>query len=212
LYGELFDVILITETWLKSALPNSLIDPNNQYTIVRCDRQASGGGVCAFIRKSIRVTEIICAKPLEEFDMCCFDILYNRTTVRFINVYRPPDCSPAEYLVESLCNAMRTRGPIIITGDFNCPDIDWDRFTAPRDGTQDKILDFFVSAGFSQLVKEPARGNNILDVVCCNEPLVICNLEVLQPLSTSDHSQVTFTVSTDDDCAVAGSNTLAHQK
>jgi hypothetical protein len=144
--------------------------------------------------------------------MCCFDILYNRTTVRFINVYRPPDCSPAEYLVESLCNEMRTRGPIVVTGDFNCPGIDWDRFTAPRDGTQDKILDFFVSAGFSQLVKEPTRGNNILDVVCCNEPLIICNLEVLQPFSTSDHSQVTFTVFTDDDCAVAGSNTLAHQK
>ena len=58
LYSDSYDTILITETWLKALLPDSILDPYGQYTIVRCNRQTVGGRVCAFIRKPLTVAEI----------------------------------------------------------------------------------------------------------------------------------------------------------
>ena len=52
--------------------------------------------------------------------------------------------------------------------------------------------------GFKQLVPEPSRLNNILDVVFCNEPLSICELSLLPLLSSSDHSQIAFSVFIDN--------------
>jgi len=61
LYGEMYDVILITESWLNSNIGNSLIDPHNLFTIVRRDRAEGsvGGGTCALIRKPLSVVEVM---------------------------------------------------------------------------------------------------------------------------------------------------------
>ena len=81
---------------------------------------------------------------------------------------------------------------------MKCPDVNWSSLLAPCDRVQDVILEFTVANGLSQLVTEPTRGNNILDVVISDEPLMICRPEVVQPFSNSDHSQVEFTVFVED--------------
>ena len=91
-----------------------------------------------------------------------------------------------------------TKHPCIIAGDMKCPDVNWSSLLAPCDRVQDVILEFTVANGLSQLVTEPTRGNNILDVVISDEPLMICRPEVVQPFSNSDHSQVEFTVFVED--------------
>ena len=42
------------------------------------------------------------------------------------------------------------------------------------------------------MVEEPTRGNNILDVVLCSDALCCDDVEVLPPISTSDHNNVCF--------------------
>jgi len=68
---------------------------------------------------------------------------------------------------------------------------------APADGNQDALLDFAVTLGLSQIVQAPARGDNLLDVILTNEPLSVCNFDVFEPFSTSDHCQVKFSVFSD---------------
>jgi hypothetical protein len=48
--------------------------------------------------------------------------------------------------------------------------------------------------GLHQYVSEPTRGNNILDLVLCNNPSVISDISVLCPFSTSDHNVVSLNI------------------
>jgi ribonuclease P/MRP protein subunit RPP40 len=64
----------------------------------------------------------------------------------------------------------------------------------------------------SQLVTELTRGDNILDVVICNEPLMICHPEAIQPFSNSDHCQVDFKVFIEDCYATSGQATVLSLK
>jgi hypothetical protein len=51
-----------------------------------------------------------------------------------------------------------------------------------------------MNLGFTQLVQDPTRGDNILDVILCDHPFLIANIEVCECFSTSDHSMVKFTL------------------
>ena len=60
LYSMQYDVIMVTESWLRSSTPSSLLDPHNEYIVLRCDRQSVSpcGGVCVFISKKYNVVPI----------------------------------------------------------------------------------------------------------------------------------------------------------
>jgi len=47
-YGCSFDVVFVTESWLTSKFPNSLLDPNSKFTIFQHDRLHSRGVVYAY--------------------------------------------------------------------------------------------------------------------------------------------------------------------
>jgi len=85
----------------------------------------------------------------------------------------------------------------VIVGDFNCPSIDWVSLKAPADGSQDALLNFAVTQGLSQIVQAPNGGDNLLDIILINELLSICNVDVIEPFSTSDHREVIFSVFSD---------------
>ena len=194
---ENFDVLFITESWLKAAVPNSLIDPSHTYNILRRDRAIStGGGVCIFIKKHISFKEVELNGSVEALAV---DILLKRCKYRFIIVYRPPTSSVdrkfyAPDLISELRSLCQVSWPIFIVADFNCPGISWETFVAPADNVQDCFLEFVVENGFSQLVNEPTRQANILDLVLCNEPLLVSNLTVQGPIGGSDHASVQFSV------------------
>ncbi len=91
--------------------------------------------------------------------------------------------------------------PITIVGDFNCPDIDWNIFESPADNIQDILVDFICDNSFDQLVLQPTRGNNILDLVFTNCQLLINNVELRPAFSYSDHNAINFTVDFSSDRA-----------
>ena len=97
-------------------------------------------------------------------------------------------------LIDCLSELSTVDGASVIVGDLNCSDIDWYNLCSPSDGVYDTLLNFTVQQGYSQLVTEPTRDNNILDLLLTNEPISICDVSVQQPFSTSDHCQVCFKV------------------
>ena len=77
-------------------------------------------------------------------------------------------------------------------GDFNLPDINWENSeivgrTYPIDINQ-AFLDTFNDAGLRQIVKEPTRGNNILDLFLTNCPDLINSNSTVAGLG--DHAAV----------------------
>ena len=203
LYSRAYDVIIIGESWLRNSTPDGLIDPNNQYTCIRCDRQSvsSGGGVCVFVSKVYTVAVIDLADIYPELEICCFDLTLESCRCRVLAVYRSPSCDSSHMsrLLECLCKFSDVGYHCIIAGDLNCPGVDWVSLKAPADNIQNALLDFAVTRGFSQIVDSPTRLDNILDIVLTSEPLAICNTNVIEPFSTSDHCQVEFSVF--NDCA-----------
>jgi hypothetical protein len=211
LYGEtVYDIIIITESWLNCKFPNSLIEPDGLYTVMRCDRSSKklGGGVCVFVRKPLCTVEIALAEQYASLELCCFDFHLFGTVLRFINVYRSPSHNEMSLLIRCMQELVdvKSRPACIITGDFNCPGINWSQLTAPADGTQDSLLNFSIGNGLYQLVQAPTRGDAILDLIFSNEPFVIGNTCVKQPFSNSDHSQVDFTVFVDSNATNVSSN------
>ena len=102
--------------------------------------------------------------------------------------YRPPNCK-AEFWVklQDSVDLVKQAGVnnILLTGDFNA-----DPHT--RDG---HLLDLFVvSNNFTMHVDKPTRitltTGTILDQLISNVPSLICNVEVLDPISTCDHCPI----------------------
>jgi hypothetical protein len=102
-----------------------------------------------------------------------------------------------EELIKCLKGLCIVNWPVIVTGDFNCPAIDWSVLTAPRDRIQNVFLDFVCDVGLEQMVTLPTRGENILDLVLTSHPLLLSKIDISEPFGTStcsDHNVVEFTI------------------
>ena len=159
-----------------------MFHPNNEFIIIRKYRtDSSGGGVCAAVRKSLNVRRV----NVERLDACVellgIDVVCSKSCYRFFIVYRPPDSSRVyenisnhDYMSNIASGIERnisTKGPTIIVGDFNCPELIWDgNCSIPTDATNLLLYSFVTSNGFVQVVKEPTRGDNLIDLVFTNQP------------------------------------------
>jgi len=194
---------MITESWLNAGTPDSLLDPQNKYYIIRCDRVTTGGGVCAFVSKCHSIIAINVSELYPELEICCFDMISKQTDSRrrVLVVYRPPPRAHSvnimPRLVECLDKYSAVNYQCIIAGDFNCACIDWQNLNAPEDGTHNLLFNFVVEHGLTQIVNAATRSNNLLDIVLTSEPLSIHSVNVFEPFGTSDHCQIDFTVFSD---------------
>ena len=87
-----------------------------------------------------------------------------------------------------------TKLPVVVTGDFNLPGINWDIPSAPTTFSQNKFLDAFLDFGFVQKVLKPTRLKKILDLVLTNDPHFVYDVTVGNPVGLSDHNTVCFKI------------------
>jgi hypothetical protein len=157
------NLALITETWLKESVSDSVIDIPN-FTLLRRDRTSQNhGGVCAYIRESQYKY-----KRLDDLN-CCDDHeclwIYLRPTrlprgftcIIIAVIYHPPGADGKlfqDHLFQTL-TLVESKYPncgIIITGDFN-------RLNVTR------LLNHF---RLKQIVKIPTRNDATLDLILTN--------------------------------------------
>ena len=83
---------------------------------------------------------------------------------------------------------------MVIIADFNLPGIDWLDVRAACDlANNSLVIDIIQDNFFTQLVNEPTRECNILDLVLTTSPEFVCELAVGEPFS--DHFCLTFFLS-----------------
>lgn len=196
------DCLLVTETWLHDEIPNGLLDPKAMYNVLRCDRiGGTGGGVCVLIRRSFQIVQLDLHQDRSPvgYEVLAFDCIDFYVPYRIFVVYRPPTCCSennamaldvTSQLVSCIEGNLNKSGPTIIFGDFNCPGIDWQTMQCAADLIQEKLYDFVVCNGFMQYTPGPTRLSNTLDLVFVNDPLLVSDVTVVAPFSTSDHSSV----------------------
>ena len=125
-----YDCLFFTESWLCNSMSDGILDPQNNYFVIRKDRLAgTGGGVCAFVSKKFQCVPVAVPSSSVDIDLICFDIITKSRKIRFILFYRPPVAGDlgrlsAEFLRAALDQLIITMCPTFILTDLNCPNID----------------------------------------------------------------------------------------
>ena len=167
--AELYDIIAVTETWLKPDTPSRLLAIEG-YFLERLDRiDRVGGGVAFYIRDHLRYERLndcdIARRGVESLTFCVGG-------TAFCVMYRP-DHDYTEFLThfEDLIDKLHTRfESIVILGDLNVNMLAVDGYRTFQ------LVDIIQSHGLEQLIDQPIRVTStssfLIDVIITNHTRV----------------------------------------
>jgi len=184
------DIIAVTESWIQTEVRDFEAEfaiPG--YAVIKKDRLGrQGGGVLLYVKDTLQPVELAIVGNLELLGV---DI-GTSPKLRILLVYRPPHLTADvdETLYEQLSHLMQRRTGIVV-GDFNCH-VDWEAGSA--DGEGNRLLQWALDNFLFQEVKEPTRGENILDLIFSTDEDLVTQVVVGECLGTSDHNVVTCTL------------------
>lgn len=171
------DVVALTETWLKPDIQDREIFPSSlNFNVYRCDREVQrGGGVLIAIKKSITSFAVALSNRKTEFTSICICHPNGKTIICVC--YRPPnsDSNFSDDLHINLTEikTLYPKADIILFGDFNFPSINWSNLSFTGSGESGSFLDVCHDFNLTQLVDQPTRDANILDLVLTTSPQLI---------------------------------------
>lgn len=135
-----YDVIVFTETWLTPDISdNEFID--QRYLVFRCDRdrivtqKKDGGGVLIAVSRELKPSCLALSPPLSLPEHKIIKIPSCRDNYSLIcATYIPPNTTEEIYIhflnsLSALFDDPRVDN-VILTGDFNMPQLNWDRKTS----------------------------------------------------------------------------------
>ena len=192
------DVIFMCETKIDSSINPAEFLPPNYKGVIRKDRCLGGGGVMIAVKQHLVVNQV-------DFD-CEAEIAWGKVSLRgykdmFIgSFYRQPkgpvshELSKLDALNASLHHIQplnrNNDKTIILSGDFNAGDIDWNDNMVPSGSSNptvcNKILDILNEHGLYQLQKHPTREANILDLFITNKPGLLKQIVTIPGISDHD--------------------------
>ena len=177
---------------MSSDVPTSeLLTGGGTHQCFRLDRNdRRGGGVAVFTPSNYNAAVLF-----SEHSGCCEALMIQIERTCVACVYRPPN---NEHNVPALCtlldNMQRTAGTssIIVVGDFNLPGVLWPATDTPQlkptATPNDKYFYEYMTVGaYSQLVSQPTRGCNYLDLCLTTTPTDILDVIINPPFAASDH-------------------------
>jgi hypothetical protein len=134
---------------------------------------------------------------------CLRQALNNNDKLILGLIYKSPSDNSREYtdnlwdLINEASNAGYSH--ILLMGDFNLPDIDWDTWSCKGDvhRTEHKLLETSQNNFLFQHISKPTtwRGSDtphILDLIITNEENMILDIEYQSPLGKNDHCMMKF--------------------
>ena len=185
------DIVVATETWLDPSIKDTEIFPSS-YNVFRKDRHRHGGGVLIAVHSSFNCSEVY--ELQEDCELIWVRLKLQGRKSLYVCAYYRPDVADESSL--KLFNASLTRASsiqnahLIVAGDLNFPSWNWKQMkmkpspTCPR--LHNIFIDMLSDLGMEQLVEEPTRRDNTLDLVITNTPHLIPRVEILPGLSDHD--------------------------
>ena len=186
------DVILGTESWLNTEVKDNEVFPPG-FNIYRKDRPLSTGG-----RVFLAVNSEFISSSVPELDSDC-EIVWAKLEVSgqkatyLASYYRPPnnDINSLENLQSSLDKlGSRKNSNIIMAGDMNLPGWDWANGCLKEGASNISLHNLFAETladyNLTQIVEEPTRGENILDLICTNNPSRVNRVHTIPGIADHD--------------------------
>ena len=187
------DILGITESWTNEDIEDSEIKFEG-YSLFRRDRvnlpKERGGGVLLYVNEKLNAVRELddVNYPCETVWVKILDKLKNEI---FIGVcYKSPTANEEEISAMFEQVRMFSQHQMVLMGDFNYADINWKFMDSGNQGRE--FLELVNDCFLWQHVKVPTRGKNILDLILSTEEHMISEVEVICPISNSDHKLVVF--------------------
>ena len=226
------DIILGCESWLDGSIPSAEMFPEN-FCVTRNDRKHAGrGGVFIATKSNIPILERPDLCP-ENCEVTWCQLLIGRSDIFIGSYYRPHTgiTSDINNLETSLSKIFReNKNPyIILGGDFNVPDMDWDP-PLPSNPLQNDITKIANDHGLEQMVLFPTRRDingtkNILDLCFTTHPshvdtiyehsgfgdhsAVIANINTKIPIPTKPRRKINLWKKVDDEKFIKGAQKMS---
>lgn len=188
------DILVLTETWLYPAITNNeVLAGSERYNIYRKDRvDRRGGGVLLGVKNTISSYVLNLDSPIEIIWIMC---VTKHAKILVGNCYRPPDYNNTfvRDLRHSIKNAkdLCPTGVVYLFGDFNLPLIDWTNFSSPC-CLSTEFINLVLDFNLSQVIDQPTRGLNTLDLLLTNAPDSVRTVSCLRGFS--DHNLIEVTL------------------
>ena len=185
-------IVAVTETWLSDDITQYYTYENFQ-KFHKCRQGGGGGGVALFFNASFKVMEIA---PAVSPPASCqvLSVLDVRKKHCWTLVYRPPYTSAGDtrQLIECLHSIIAEHQCSTILGDFNLREISWKEASSPAACSElsFEFLELWAAWDMEQLVRQPTRGDNYLDLILTTEVSSFSSVTIQPPVSTNDHCLV----------------------
>ena len=137
------DIVGVLETWLTESdhVPRTITDG---FDVHRVDRSSTtqGGGVALLVRKELPHLKLDIRVCTHNIQMCAVSLISKNRKTTVASVYRSPGANHDEdsQLIKGLEELAKHSQKLIIVGDFNLPDIQWDTEVYPRDTPEKRFL------------------------------------------------------------------------
>ena len=198
------DIICGTESWLrgkkpgkqynKNAILNSEIFPDS-FNVFRNDRSTRGGGVFVAVRSNLTAVE--CVDFITDCELDLVKISLKGKQELFVGSYYMPkrNMTDLNNLRQSLELLNKSKPKhLVLCGDFNCPDIDWDKLCLKNSKSiqdrneQQYLIEIMSEFNLTQVHDQPTREENLLDLVFTTNPSLIKS--TANAPGISDHAMV----------------------
>ena len=195
------DVVVVTENWPIPNHPDGEIGETDrfcsEYQIHRWDRvtDTAGGGVFIAVKNDLKSTRCSELEPTD-CELMWVKIEAVGEKALYVGAFYLSSVKDTDKLetlrnsVTGLCQC--TQSHVWLTGDFNLPELDWTDRSVKQGAryreSHQAFLDTLDEAALTQIVKEPTREENTLDLFATNKDTLIMRCDVIP--GNSDHSAV----------------------
>ena len=191
---EEYDVIGVTESWINTVNRDFLAEFSIPgYSLFSCERnEREGGGVLLYVKTNLHPIAKSTTK-IDNINASYIQLNLQSHKVVIGIIYRPPSQSAAtdnqlyEQIAEICCE-----NETVIFGDFNLPIRRWGDTLNAHTGLS--LYANLLESSLYQLVEQPTRGENILDLVFTTNENIVRNIKVGPEFSSSDHRVITFSI------------------
>ena len=192
-----YDILLFTEVWINeemqaceysfSGYQEPVIDPSIR------------GGACIYVKQGL---EFFTVQPPMKMSESVWIVIKTRENINrlYACIYRSPNSVNENNvkLLENIEWAKNHYSELILVGDYNLPQINWDLEQTSSEYSN-MFLECIRDNGIEQMIAEPTRFRNdqtpsLLDLLLVSDPDIINYANVNVPLGKSDHCTIEFSV------------------
>ena len=189
------DTIAVTETWLDASISDSEFTPqgyatfrkdrNINYYAANTYRNENRGGVLMMVKSELNATRYTRAEVNAE--IMWIQINPHPKAEWLYSVCYRPEVDEEEMLsrINQSINQIDIENTVLL-GDFNFRNVDWQEETCTRTIEQN-FIDTINDNLLTQIVTEPTRGDNILDLAFVANHSQVLSCSTTSPLGSSDH-------------------------